>query len=74
MTEEFNPITRPEHYVAGRRYEPLLVLQDWAGNDPLVWQALKYLSRAGRKGDMVTDLRKAAFYIAKAIEREETKQ
>lgn len=35
--------------------------------------ALKYLLRAGKKGDAVQDLRKAIHYIEKCIEREEGK-
>lgn len=74
MSDENDMVNHPSHYVAGRQFEPFAVLSDWFGSDPLLWNATKYLSRAGRKGDMVTDLRKAAFFIAKAIEREELKK
>lgn len=73
MTDRDDIVNHPAHYVAGRKYEPLTVMLDWFPTDPLLFSACKYLSRAGRKGDMATDLRKAAFFIAKAIEREETK-
>ena len=55
-------------------------LQSWdildaiAPDDPHVWNALKYLTRLGRKGDSsrrVVDLRKAAAYLERAIETEE---
>lgn len=35
--------------------------------------ALKYVSRAGRKGDMVEDLRKARWYIDRELARLENK-
>lgn len=55
-------------------------LQSWdvldaiAPDDPHVWNALKYLTRLGRKGDSsrrIVDLRKAAAYLSRAIEVEE---
>lgn len=54
-------------------------LQSWdvldaiAPDDPHVWNALKYLTRLGRKGDSsrrIVDLRKAAAYLERAIEAE----
>ena len=35
-----------------------------------VGNAIKYLWRAGLKGDLVEDLRKAALYVEREIERE----
>lgn len=63
-------VNHPPHYVEGRKYEPLDVLLDWFGTDPLLWQVGKYISRAGRKGSALQDLQKARFYLDKAIERE----
>lgn len=37
--------------------------------DPLLWQVGKYLLRAGRKDDRKQDLKKARWYLDKAIER-----
>lgn len=37
--------------------------------DPLLWQVGKYLLRAGRKDDRMQDLKKARWYLDKAIER-----
>lgn len=37
--------------------------------DPLLWQVGKYLLRAGRKDDRRQDLKKARWYLDKAIER-----
>ena len=39
--------------------------------DFLTGNAVKYLTRAGRKGDRLTDLKKAEQYIKWAIENEE---
>lgn len=40
--------------------------------DFLRGNAVKYLCRAGRKGDVLTDLRKALRYVEWAIEKEES--
>jgi hypothetical protein len=43
---------------------------DWFPADPLLWQAGKYIARAGRKGPMLEDLQKAAWYLNRRIEKE----
>lgn len=55
-------IKSPKHYTEGRRFEPKDVIRDWDLNFNL-GNAVKYLARAGRKGDMVEDLKKAQQYI-----------
>lgn len=65
--DTFDPISRPSHYTEGRKYEPRKVIADWGLNFNL-GNAVKYLSRAGRKGDKVEDLRKAIQYIEFEIE------
>ena len=58
----FDPVNRPSHYCDGRMYEPIDVINDWdLGFD--LGNAVKYISRAGRKNDAVEDLKKAVFYI-----------
>ena len=62
-------IVEPAHYVENRKYEPALVIIDWQlpyclGN------ALKYISRAGKKGDSKEDLRKAMWYLNREISKE----
>ena len=49
---------------------PWNIIDDWQ-LDFYRGNALKYLLRAGRKGDAVEDLKKAAHYIEKCIEREQ---
>jgi hypothetical protein len=62
-------VNRPSHYVEGRQYEPLKVIEDWQLNYRL-GSALKYISRAGRKdpSKTVEDLRKSIFYLEREIE------
>ena len=67
-----DPVEAPSHYVDGRKYQPLDVIEDW-GLGYHLGNVLKYVARAGRKGDKLEDLRKAAFYLRREIEREEMK-
>lgn len=68
-------VKKPSHYVAGRKFEPKDVIRDWGLNFNL-GNAVKYLARAGRKDDIVRDLKKAQEYIQfeiDAIEAERKK-
>lgn len=65
-------ISHPSHYVDGRKYEPKDVIRDWNLNFNL-GSAVKYISRAGRKDDIIQDLKKAKQFIdfeIEALERE----
>jgi hypothetical protein len=55
-------VSHPEHYVAGRLYEPKDVIRDWGLNFNL-GNVVKYVARAGRKGDKLEDLQKARQYL-----------
>lgn len=55
------------HHTVGRKYEPRKVIADWGLNFNL-GNAVKYISRVGRKGDRIEDLRKAIQYIEFEIE------
>lgn len=57
---------RPDHYKIGR-YEPKDVISDWKLNFNC-GNAIKYIARAGRKGDRLEDLKKALTYIQFEIE------
>lgn len=63
-------ISSPDHYVKGRKYQPLDVMTDWGliHNHHLAC-AFKYISRCGRKDDPILDLKKAIFYLTREIER-----
>lgn len=63
----FDPVDRPSHYCEGRNYEPIKVIADWNLNYNL-GNALKYISRAGRKGDYIQDLEKALYYLQAEID------
>lgn len=64
VDNKFDDILKPAHYCAGRKYEPKDVIRDWDLNFNL-GNAIKYLSRAGRKNnnDITKDLYKAMTYI-----------
>ena len=50
-------VDHPKHYNMGK-YEAIDVIEDWQMNFDL-GNALKYLSRAGHKDDIIQDLKKA---------------
>jgi hypothetical protein len=64
-----DPVNHPGHYTFGK-YEVIDVLEDWFPTDPLLWQVGKYIARAGRKGNIAEDLKKAAWYLQRRIEKE----
>lgn len=55
-------VKNPSHYCDGRKYEPKDVIRDWGLNFNL-GNSVKYISRAGRKDDIVQDLMKARQYL-----------
>ena len=73
MQKVDDAVNAPAHYVSGRFIEPLDVIEDWELGYHL-GNALKYISRAGRKGNAAQDIRKAIFYLsryASILERQE---
>ena len=63
-------VDHPAHY-GGQSdpYEAIKVIEAW-GLGFHLGNTVKYLARAGRKGDRLTDLRKARWYLDREIERE----
>lgn len=63
-------INHPPHYAEGRKYEPIVVIEAW-GLGFNLGNALKYISRAGRKDPEKTeeDLQKAIWYIDRELSR-----
>lgn len=62
-----DPIDHPDHYTVGG-IEVIDAIEAWglgfhAGN------VVKYVARAGRKGDALEDLKKARWYLDRLIER-----
>lgn len=63
-------VNHPAHYGgADNPYEAIKVIEAW-GLGFHLGNVVKYVARAGRKGDAGDDLRKAAWYLARAIERD----
>lgn len=67
-TIKYDPVNHPSHYCEGRKYEPIDVIEDWK-LDYCTGNALKYISRAGRKNDELEDLSKAVFYLNRRIQQ-----
>lgn len=71
-----NKVNHPSHYAEGRKYEPINVIDDW-GLDFSLGNAVKYISRAGRKTDSdqdlvdktIEDLEKSIWYIKHKIDK-----
>lgn len=66
-------VNHPAHYGGkGNPYETILVIEAW-GLDFCLGNTIKYISRAGKKDDAteINDLRKAAWYLDRAIEQRE---
>lgn len=65
-------VNHPEHYQFGKNneYEAIKVIDAWGlDKDFYLGNAVKYLSRAGKKDNTVQDLKKAIWYIEKKIEK-----
>ena len=67
-----NYVDHPPHYGGDVIYETIKVIEAWQ-LDFHVGNAVKYLSRAGKKGDRLTDLEKARWYIDRAIQQEKAR-
>lgn len=67
-----NNINHPPHYGGDSPYETIKVLGAWLSIEEFKGfckgNAIKYLSRAGKKGDELEDLQKARWYCDKLIE------
>lgn len=66
-------VNHPDHYGgAGNPYETIKVLKAWLSPEQyrgfLIGNALKYLSRAGKKDSELQDLEKAKWYLQRRIE------
>lgn len=59
-------VKHPSHYCYGK-YEPKDVIRDWGLNFNL-GSTVKYIARAGRKDDIIQDLKKAKQFLEFEIE------
>lgn len=62
-----NAVSHPSHYTDGK-IEVIDYIEDKKFNYHL-GNAIKYISRAGKKDDYIQDLHKAVWYINREIER-----
>ena len=60
-------VNHPKHYNFGN-YEVIDVIEDWK-LDFHLGNAVKYIARAGHKGDIIEDLKKADWYIRREIDQ-----
>lgn len=67
--KDIDMINHPPHYTFTKP-EVLDVLLTWFPTDPLLFITTQYLARANRKGHKLEDLKKAKFYLDRAIEIE----
>ncbi len=67
-----DPVNHPTHYTFGR-FEVIDVIEDWELGFHL-GNAVKYVARAGRKGDEIEDLKKARWYLDRAISQLEAER
>lgn len=62
-------VDHPAHYGgAANPYEAIKVIEAW-GLGFCLGNTVKYLSRAGKKGDVIEDLEKARWYLDREIAR-----
>jgi hypothetical protein len=73
---EPNTVDHPRHYNVGK-IEAITVIEDWTKGWPRgvafhLGNAIKYIARAGKKGSAAEDLKKARWYIDRALSVAET--
>ena len=61
-------VNHPNHYGGDTTYETIKVIEAWDLGFNL-GNAIKYISRAGKKGNRVEDLNKALFYLKREIDK-----
>ncbi len=64
-----DPINHPTHYTRGD-IEPIDAIEAW-GLGFCLGNVVKYIARAGHKGDRLEDLKKARWYLEREIKRGE---
>lgn len=62
-------VNHPAHYGGDTTYEVIKVVEAWGlDTDAYLFNAVKYIARAGKKhDDVVQDLEKARFYLDRRI-------
>ena len=68
-------VNHPQHYGGDVPHEVVKCLEAWGLEwDALLWNAVKYIARAGKKGSVLEDLKKAQWYLSRRIVRLEEKK
>ena len=67
-------VDHPDHYQSPNGLEAIDVIDSFFHDSFHLGNVFKYIARAGRKGDYVEDLEKAAWYLRRAIERSSNEQ
>lgn len=65
-----NPINHPPHYQSDKGIEAIDIIEAFS-LDFCLGNVIKYVLRAGKKGDRKEDLEKAAWYLKRAIEKDD---
>ena len=63
-------VNHPSHYGGDTVYETIKVIEAW-GLGFHLGNAVKYISRADKKGANIEDIKKAVWYLNREIERRE---
>ena len=64
-------VNHPQHYGGDTPYEAIKVIEAWE-LDFCLGNTVKYISRAGKKDNIVQDLKKAKWYLERKINQLET--
>lgn len=66
-------VNHPQHYGGeNNEYEAIKVIEAWR-LDFCLGNTVKYISRAGKKDDVIQDLKKAKWYLERKIDQLERK-
>jgi hypothetical protein len=75
MIESKETVNHPTHYGGDTQHEVIKCLEAWGlERDALLWNVVKYISRAGKKGGSLEDLKKAAWYLNRRITKLENRE
>ena len=65
-------VEHPDHYQTSTGLEAIDVIEAFFHDNFHLGNTFKYLARAGKKGDRLEDLQKAAWYLEREIDRANT--
>lgn len=67
--DKIEAAVRPDHYGVGKEHEAYKCLRAWGlETDAFLWTVGKYLSRAGKKDELLQELKKMKWYLDMRIE------